>query len=275
MRAHALMTFFLLLAGSVGYGQSDPRVEKIIREGKELYRAEITGWYASDIYRNKFSRFQDQTGGYFAYAEGSNTKCVFYSSGKIPEILATFTFDSTMNAATVVIDSTERPFSARESGLFNIRKAASYLVNRDTLFKVYEGSSLNLVPLSDSLGKRVYVLTAPNKTGVVIMGNDYIIRFDNSGKITGKKALHQGIFFFHFKDGDDVSFHSHNASSGEYITPTDICTLLLYERFTPWKQHVVISESKVSIWNIGTEELTVIPRKMWDEIMSERNKQSQ
>lgn len=230
----------------------------------------MASWYGSDIYRQRLGQRENQTGGYFSYSEGLNTVCVFYSRDKSPAVIATITFDRTLNNATAAVDSTPRIFSEQEAALYKIRKSALDLVNSDTLFKVYQDASLNLIPLADSLGKRVYILTGPNKSGVVIIGNDYLIRFDQHNRVTEKRALHQGIIEFRYKDGEEISFHTHAPSSGEYITPTDICTLLLYERFTPWKLHVVISESNVSIWDIGSEELTVIPRKVWDEMMAER-----
>lgn len=263
------------MAAYPGHAQYDPEVENIVQEGRLLYRTEMASWYGSDIYRQRFGQSENQAGGYISYPDGWNTICVFYSKHKSPVVLATVTFDKTFNRAAATVDSTQRNLSEKEGELYKIRKSASELVNSDTLFKVYQDASLNLIPLADSLGKRVYILTGPNKSGVVIIGNDYLIRFDENNHVTEKRPLHQGIFEFRYKDDDDVSFHTHAPSSGRYITPTDICTLLLYERFTPWKQHVVISGSNVSIWDTGMEELTVIPREVWDEMMAERRKDGQ
>lgn len=266
------MSIVFLLLTAETHAQFDPQVEQIVREGKKLFRLEMANWYGGDIFKERFPQSERQTGGYFSYPEGTVTKCVFYSREKVPVVLATITFDQTLNTATATVDSAGRYLTKKEQQLFHIRQSASQLVNSDTLFKVYQESSLNLIPLIDSLGKRVYILSAPQKSGIVIFGNDYLIRFNDNFEITEKESLHRGISILRYKDSSDVSYHIHPAGSREYITPTDICTLLLYERFTPWKQHVVISEKTVSIWDIGNEELTVMPRKAWDEIMEERTK---
>jgi len=60
--------------------------------------------------------------------------------------------------------------------------------------------------------------------------------------------------------------HSHIPQTGEFITATDICTLMLYEKFAKWDQHLVIAEHYVSIWNCKTDELLILTKKAWNKI---------
>ena len=60
--------------------------------------------------------------------------------------------------------------------------------------------------------------------------------------------------------------HSHLPETGDFITATDICTLMLYEKFTKWKQHKVVSKNYLNIWNCLTDQLTVISMATIDKI---------
>ncbi len=55
--------------------------------------------------------------------------------------------------------------------------------------------------------------------------------------------------------------HSHSEETGEYITPTDICTLMLYEKYANWKTHIVVSQKYLNIWDCNTNELTLLSNK--------------
>jgi len=66
--------------------------------------------------------------------------------------------------------------------------------------------------------------------------------------------------------------HNHQTETGEFITVTDICTLMLYAKFAKWKTHNVISEKYLNIWNCETNQLTVVPMKVIDNINKEQEK---
>jgi len=124
--------------------------------------------------------------------------------------------------------------------------------------------------LSDENGKRVYVLTGPKNPGTVIFGNDYLLLFDHTNKLLNKESLHKNIISTDYgkKDGEIIlgGMHTHLASTGEYITSTDICTLMLYEKFANWKQYYVMSDKYVSIWNCDRNQLNVLTKKAWEKI---------
>lgn len=56
------------------------------------------------------------------------------------------------------------------------------------------------------------------------------------------------------KIGKTVSgIHSHVIEKWLTITPTDICTLMLYQRFTNWESYTTVSKKYVSIWNANNK----------------------
>jgi hypothetical protein len=63
-----------------------------------------------------------------------------------------------------------------------------------------------------------------------------------------------------------ASIHTHLPESGDFITATDICTLMLYENFTTWNQHIVMSKNYVSIWDCKRNSLVVITKEAWEKM---------
>jgi hypothetical protein len=267
------------------FAQTDLPVltKPIVDEGKRLYRSEMASWYGTDLFLEKYSETSN-IDGYFSYTENEVAKCVFFSKADKPKVIGTISFDSTYDTKTAKIDLTERDFTNLENDLFTLRKNALTTINSDTLFKTYNNTSLNLIPLISGKEKKVYVLTGPKENGVVIFGNDYLLTFDKNNNLTNWKQLHKNIIPIEYgnkpADGTNVegTIHTHLPETGDFITATDICTLMLYEKFAKWKQHNVVSEKYLNIWNCLTDELFVIPMKTIDKInkdQEKRNKEKQ
>jgi len=142
----------------------------------------------------------------------------------------------------------------------------------DTLFKRYEKTSFNFIPLIVNNKKKVYIITGPSASGVVIFGNDYLIEFDKKNNIKSKKSLHKNIIPVNYTDDEAevMTIHNHLEETGDLITATDICTLLLYSPYTHWKQHYVMSEKYVSIWDCDKESLFVMDTKAWKKIYEDQ-----
>jgi hypothetical protein len=202
---------------------------------------------------------------------------VFFSRSDSPKIIGTFTFDSTYNVNTAIVDGQEREPTKQEIDLMTIRQTALATYQSDTLFKSYKDMNPNFIPLSDEEGKRVYVLTGPQKQGIVVFGNDYLLTFDKENRLKSKRRLHKNIISTQYgKQGDKVevgAMHTHLPETGDLITATDVCTLMLYGKFTQWGQYYVISDKKVSIWDCKKNQLSlVMTRKAWDKIYSNQKK---
>jgi hypothetical protein len=250
--------------------------QAIVAEGKMLYRSEAASWYGTDVFLEKLKSKSAISGGYFSYSEKGQSKCVFFSKGDAPKTVAVISFDSTYNVRAAGIDTSARAFTPYETDLYIIRKKALDVINSDTLFRKYRNSSLNIIPLIDKSKnqRKVYVITGPSVANVVIFGNDYRIDFDAGNNIVAKSRLHKNIIPLDYGKGEEqtAGLHSHLPSTGEYITATDICTLMLYEKYPGWKQYYVISPSYVSIWSCEKNELVVLTKKAWDKISEDQKK---
>ena len=275
------LTIILTLITVSLFGQTNPTEEAqpIVAEGKLLYKSEMASWYGTDLFLENYKN-SDNIGGYFSYTENDISKCVFFSKSDNPKVIGIISFDSTYDVKTAKTDLSERDFTSNENDLFVIRKIALSEANSDTLFKTYNNTNLNFIPVIDGNEKKVYVLTGPQQNGVVIFGNDYLLTFDKNNKLTIKKQLHKNIIAINYggkeEEGKQIegAIHSHLPETGDFITATDICTLMLYEKFAKWKTHMVVSKKYVSIWNCETDQLSVITMDADDKINNDQEKRN-
>jgi len=274
--------FILLLSVLTASAQDLKNTEQItsniVKEGKQLYSSEMASWYGTDIFLEKFPAQRQNLSGYFSYPNNDNglISCVFFSKDKTPEVLATITFDNTFNVHTAQIDSVKRPFNAYEKDIYTIRSIAKEEIQRDTaLFRGYRNIRLNLIPMISNGERKVYVLSGPEVSNVVIFGNDYLLTFDRRNRITGKKRLHNNIIPVDYSskanknDSSNITLatlHSHAPETSDFITATDICTLMLYAPYAKWKQHIVVSKNYISIWDCETNRLGILTKEAWDKI---------
>lgn len=267
----------LLLFISINvFGQISPtdEAQPIVMEGKKLYRSEMASWHGTDIFLESYPNTEN-VGGYFSYTEDEISTCVFYSKGEKPKVLGTISFDRTYNLKTVKTNYTERDFTEKENDLYIIRSIAVSEASTDTLFKSYENTSFNFIPLIYGNLKQVYVLTAPRILGVVIFGNDYLLTFDENNNLKKKQRLHKNLIAINYggttEEGNaEQTYHSHSPESGDFITATDICTLMLYAKTAKWKTHYVISEKYMSSWNCETNQLGVVTMEVLRKIYKDK-----
>lgn len=276
-----LLTIATIFLSLNVFGQDNPteQAQPIVAEGKLLYRSEMASWYGTDLFLENY-KDRGNIGGYFSYTDKEASKCIFFSKADIPKIIGTISFDSTYNIKSAKIELTEREFSTDENDLYIIRKITLAEINSDTLFKTYKNTNLNIIPLINENEKKVYVLTGPQQNGVVIIGNDYLLTFDKDNKLTLKKQLHKNLIPIYYggkeEEGKQIegAMHTHLPETGDFITATDICTLMLYAKFAKWKTHNVVSKKYLNIWNCQTDQLTVISMEAVDRINKDQEKRN-
>ncbi|AWH86859.1 hypothetical protein HYN59_17860 [Flavobacterium album] len=244
--------------------------EQVLAEAWLLYNSERASWLGTDLFLEKFPEKKENIGGYFSYSADGKHTCIFFDREQEPNVLGALTFDDSFVAEAADVNTTSRKLTPNEKDLYTIRqKAREESVNDTILFKHYNNTSLNFIPVILKNTKKVYVLTGPSVGGVVVFGNDYLIEFDKKNNIKSKKALHKNIIPIEYNSKQEeeiTTMHNHQESTGDLITATDICTLMLYGPYANWKQHYVISKNNVSIWDCDKNQLFVMTRKAWDKI---------
>jgi len=186
---------------AIGQVDIEKQSEAIVQEGKRLFKSEFASWNGTDIFLGQFKQ-TETIGGYFSYPAAGGEKCIFFSKGDSPTVIGSVLFDSTKNIKDAKPDLQERSFTAEENNYYTIRLTALKAINSDTLFKTYQNTELNLIPLISATERKVYVLTGPKENGKVIIGNDYLITFDDRNTIISKKPLHKNILAIPF-GGED------------------------------------------------------------------------
>lgn len=268
---------FTLLFCSLVFSQNkkiEKQAKDVVEEGKMLYRSEMASWYGSDIFMEKFPGKTKDIGGYISYVDKNVAKCVFFSKDETPKTLGIISFDSTYNIKTAIIDETERDLSAIESDLYQIRAKTLERVNsgKDTIFKFYKKSNYNIIPFIKGNQKKVFILTGTTENGKAIIGNDYLLTFDKKNNIVSTERLHNSLLYFKTNDASVGGAHNHLNGKSELITSTDICTLMLYSRFSNWETHYVISKDYVSVWDCKKNELKVMKYEDWAKENNLENK---
>lgn len=265
-----LVLIFVTLLYQVSFSQPDriKIADSITIEGIKLYNSEMASWYGTDVFMEKGKSDLERLRAYFSYSEGDIYKCIFYSKDINPVVLGTIIFKGSFDPREAIFDSSKRSFTETELQYYLLRKVTEDEISNDTsLFLNYENTNLNIIPLIEKNSKKVYILTGTSRSDIVIIGNDYLLTFDENNKLITKNRIHANIITLPTKveekdkEGNKSmgNVHNHVPQTGEYITATDICTFMLYGRFSNWKQQIVISQHYMSIWNCETNKLIIVP----------------
>ncbi|WP_321517940.1 hypothetical protein [uncultured Bacteroides sp.] len=272
MRKKVLL-LILLLTNTVLFAQQR-EAQQLLEEGKCLYHLEKASWYASDLFLADYPQLKDSLNGYLSYqTDNNNVKTIFYSLKGTTKILARYEFASISYKIPISVDINHSQPTNQEKELIALRTEARHLIetNPDHFFSFYKNTSLNIIPVITPTERKVYLITAPQIAGVVLIGNDYLLTFNNNNELIKKVKLHNSLIDLPCKEvnnGKEVvsTIHSHVVS--EYITPTDICTLLLYKDFIEWTEHIVMGRKYVSVLNLKDETLTITPKETWEKANS-------
>jgi hypothetical protein len=280
MKKSIVLIFIAISTIANAQDDANERARPIVEEGNRLYKSEMASWYGTDLFMEKYSD-RNNIGGYFSYVNNAVPTCIFFSRADEPKVIGAVMFDSSYNTSTASVNLTEREFSAAEKDIFTIRQIALSEISSDTMFRTYKNTSLNLIPIINGSDRKVYVLTGPEKSGIVIFGNDYLLTFDAENKLVNKKQLHKNIISIEYSSDETGdrhvigAAHTHLPETGEFITATDICTLMLYEKFAKWQKHTVVSKDYMSLWDCTTDRLLVISMHAVEKIEKTRRKKKQ
>jgi hypothetical protein len=249
---------------------------QILEEGKLLYRLEKAAWLSTDHLKEYFSGRWDKLDGYVSYEEKGEVITLFYEEGLKDRVLVRYHFSFQPAPLLERVDTLNQLLTFYEEELIRLRERAVEEVyeKSEGFFAFYENTSFNFIPLIQNGKKEVYILTGPQVSDIVILGNDYLLTFNKKNKLKSRKKLHNSIITLPYTGEEEderieQTLHSHVIS--DYIDVTDICTLLLYKDYVDWKQHTVISKKYVSFFNLEEGTLAVLKRKAWDRIMDMKN----
>jgi hypothetical protein len=263
---------FFLLFTAIGFAQTDSS-QIVWNEGMALYRLEKASWNAGDCVFEMFPALKDSIGGYISYPLNDQVVTTFYNRNDPNRIEARMVFDHIPKSKPISVDIKNSESTPTERELISLVTAARthVLSNRDTFYTFYEGTGLNFIPVINGTSRQVYIVTAPNENGYLLLGNDYELRFDEHNVLLQERKLHNSLIKIPLATKEKpvtMSLHSHLLS--DYPTPTDICTLLLYRELSGWKQHYVMSQKIVTIIDLEKETIISMKREIFDKIYKKK-----
>jgi hypothetical protein len=108
---------------------------------------------------------------------------------------------------------------------------------------------------------------------VLPIGNDFLLTYSATGKLRSRERLHNSYLPMR-RDATQsevkAMIHSH-LSAHPYITPSDICSMLLYHDQVPGEQHYVVGENYVSLFNSEKQQLFILTRKAFEKMTNFKN----
>lgn len=247
---------------------------EIATEGKILYKIDMASWLGTDILKEHYLGSMDSLGGYFSYVNEERSYCIFYSRYDFNKVVFEASFDSTYELNMAKYNYKRRAFNSKELELFTMRERAAQLLKTDTIFKFYKNTTPNLIPLIYNGERKVYIITGTTLNNMVPLGNDYLLQFDKNLNVKKTTKIHKNFIPIENKNNDTslTTMHSHLASTGDFITPTDICTIMEYEKIEKWKAHYVISNDYISIWDCEKDRLLILEKDVWQKISKDAEK---
>jgi hypothetical protein len=272
-----LLIFSILIAfnGAIKAQDLGKIRDEIMAEGTLLYKLEMAAWNGTDIVLEKFKDNQGALKGYFAYSENAKTHLIFYN--KKNKIIANIGFDSTFSEKNAVKDYAERDMTTLEKRLFVIRSKAVFQLANDSLYQSYKNTNFNTIPVVGEKESKVYVLTGPENSGVIIIGNDYVMNFNEKDSLISQKKIHRSMIPIEYGEKDKevaATMHTHLPETGDFITATDVCTLMLYGKYAKWQNHYVISKNYYSMWDFSKNGLVILTKEVFEKITKDTEKEA-
>lgn len=268
-----LITLFILAQNATAQKNALRQIaDSINAEGEMLYHSEWASGHSTQIFASSFGGKKLLSGGYFSYETKKEITTIFFSKNEDPLVLATVKFDHGLDSSKYSIDTTTRKFTENEKEFYTIRSKAAQAVLNDTLFKFYQNTSLNLVPIIKNGTKKVYVITAQTAQDEVLLGNDYLINFNKDNDIIKKTKLHNNLIPLETggKETIKASSHQHLGETSPFITATDICAFKLWRAKITWVISFVVSVGYVSAWHFRDEFLEILTQDEWQKTMKNK-----
>ncbi|KUG08774.1 hypothetical protein [Solirubrum puertoriconensis] len=251
--------------------------EAILKEGLALYESERASWVATDLL---ITRQTDMAtiGGYITYTDGDSIRTVFVAREAAEPLPVSHAFSFPRNSEITPTSGrllAARPTTERERRLFAMRKQVFEELMQPKKGKEYtfpDKTQPNVVLLDDGPKPRAYVLIGPQEEGVLPIGNDLLMTFSPAGRLEEVERLHNSYVAMRMPEKGktvEAGMHTH-LPAHPYITPTDICSLLLYRNTFPVDAHFVIGQKYVSIFELPKKQVLIMEKKAFDRMMKSR-----
>ena len=236
--------------------------DSTLAEGYEMFYLERASWVSTDLVVDNYKDMVENKNfyGYISYRQNDSIKSIYLKKiDNVPFVFVTFTFGGKEpNAKDVVVDYGTRKLleiesillKCRDTTLFELAFAEYqmeklYKENNFDYKKVLKEYRQNLIFIVEKDIIKVFAIQGVEEYDVVPFGNDYCFTFGKEGDLKYGGYIHPALvsdneFIPNFDfvkqkkliNGkyEELCSHRHYGSTPEFITSTDICNYLLYEK---------------------------------------------
>lgn len=263
-----LLNYFALHS----FGQVDLNIESqnILEKGFKLYKLERSAWISSDSIVNKIKDIN--ISGFVSYFDTNTIKVIFYEKINDDDFLIHFTleYDTSIKVKYLNINDHKRKPESEEKNYIELRESTLDLISHfEKLYTNYENTGKNIAILKEKGKYKIYLMTGSTEYGILPIGNDYEFECkENSTIIEFVCKIHQNYLPINLIDipkNIKASMHTHSNKSSDFITPTDICTMMLYKDFFTIKEHIVVSGKYVSVFNNENLKLLIMNKEEYNK----------
>ncbi|MGD1845341.1 MAG: hypothetical protein ACFB10_08110 [Salibacteraceae bacterium] len=266
----------LLLSPFYAKAQEAPSQEALnalLNDGIELYQLELASTYASSFLDGQLST--EDLAGFFSYKNADTIRTLFYE--KNGKVRYEFAFGLPVKPSFAYLRGDVRKMDSRENLLLKLRKTILKKVKKEEdYFGSPQLSGFNLNFLERAPGWVAYLTPFEGEKGKVPLGSDFILRFSEKGKLLSYEKLHQNLITIQAGNAAEsdpntnyASMHLHSQASSAFITPTDICQLLLYKDQVTWVEHYVVSQNFVCLFRLDTLELILMTPEEFQQLQED------
>ena len=202
-------------------------LDSILKEAYHLYLSEKINWWASDDYMER-GIYPPAKGSYVMF-EDSLAKVLFVADNDL------CVYEERYHLASKTTDYlTERRALSETEKQFCDRQVRLMGKLTESGMQVYaypeDQASFNIdvIRINDSI-TRIYLILGALANNLIPFGNDFSFDFDNNDSLIASREYHHSYIPISWENSQTIEHvtHSHTKDN-PYITPTDICTFVLY-----------------------------------------------
>lgn len=262
MRYWTLLAILLTTQGLLGQVDLKKVAREILDESFFLYRHERASWLSTDLLTDSQKQLSS---GYFTYEKSDTIKSVYFDKETKSAIVKyNFRIVDSLNIELINFEENKK-LSDYELMLLTIRNHAHAISSVFySEFGIPQGINPNLIIKERPADFYVYSIPGTYIENLIPIGGDYWFTYTKLGKSLKFDFIHRNLIPFEGKGEEKIhgTGHEHRKRANKYITPTDICTLLLYKNSIEWDTHEVISKGFISTFNLRTISLTIEPNTL-------------
>jgi len=255
-------SFLLIFFASVTLGQDfEQLANDILFEGIELYRNERASWISTDSVPEPD---KELVNGYFTYSNGENYISIYVDKTD-KKALYKFIFQPVGSLELKLTEIKKNiPLTETELNILKVRKKAHGLSSMwYQQFGYTQIVNPNIIIHRTSPGFVVYVIPGAKQNGLLPMGGDLRMTFKKDGELNKIDAIHNNLIPFETETPEEIAYLAHEhlgkRLDKEYMTPTDVCTLLLYRDFLKGEKHLSVHKKFISEFYYNEPRLIIRP----------------